>query len=171
MQKVSPLEVQSGDSTLIDVREYPEFAAGAIRGARLVPLSKLHTHAPNWAKDTPFVLICKSGRRAMQAAERLESMGFLSVSILEGGVDRWTQEGLPLEIALRRPWALERQVRVAAGSFIVIFSTLGFTVSPRFFWGTALVGAGLVFAGVSNTCMMGTVLSKMPWNRAAEQGR
>ncbi|HEY4050494.1 MAG TPA: rhodanese-like domain-containing protein [Acidobacteriaceae bacterium] len=169
MKKVAPLEVQPGESTLIDVREYPEFAAGAIRGAQLVPLSKLPTHAPNWAKDSPLVLICKSGRRATQAAEKLESMGFIKVSVLEGGVDRWAHEGLPLEVASRRPWALERQVRVAAGSFIVIFSALGFTVSPRFFWGAALVGAGLIFAGVSNTCMMGTVLSKMPWNRAAER--
>ena len=166
MRKVGPLEVQSSKSTLIDVREYPEFAAGAIRGTQLVPVSKLSRHASTWAKDTSFVLICKSGRRATLAAETLEKMGFTEVCVLDGGIDRWRQEGLPLETAARQPWALERQVRVAAGSLVVMFYTLGLTVSPKFFLGAALVGAGLIFAGVSNTCMMGTVLSKMPWNRA-----
>ena len=169
MRKVGPFEIHSGKSTLIDVREYPEFAAGAIPGAQLVPLSKLANQASTWARETPFVLICKSGRRASQAAEKLDSMGFSEVSIVDGGIDGWKQKGLPLEAATYRPWALERQVRVAAGSLIVVFSALGFTVSPKFFFGAALVGTGLIFAGVSNTCMMGSLLSKMPWNRAVQR--
>jgi rhodanese-related sulfurtransferase len=167
MRTVNAVEVQGSKSTLIDVREYPEFATGAIRGSQLVPVSKISSHASTWAKDTPLVLICKSGRRATVASEKLETLGFTEIYVLEGGIDGWRQEGLPLETAARQPWALERQVRVAAGALVVLFCALGVSVSPKLFLGAALVGTGLIFAGVSNTCMMGTVLSKMPWNRAA----
>jgi rhodanese-related sulfurtransferase len=169
MRTIDVTEVQSGTLTLIDVREYPEFAAGAIRGSQLVPLSLVTDRSSAWDKGEALVMVCKSGRRATQAAERLEAMGFSNISVLEGGVDAWKLQGFPLQIAAHRPWALERQVRVVAGSLVLVFSALGFTVSPKLFLGSALIGAGLVFAGVSNTCMMGSLLSRMPWNRAELQ--
>jgi hypothetical protein len=42
---------------------------------------------------------------------------------------------------------------------------LGFIVSPYFIGLSAFVGAGLVFAGVTDTCGMGMIIAKMPWNR------
>ena len=169
MRRVTAEEVQSGRATLIDVREYPEFVSGAIQHSRLIPLAELGAAAAGWSKNDPLVTICKSGRRAAQAAETLLSMGFADVAVLEGGIDAWKRRGLPLEVAERRPWSIERQVRVAAGSLIVTFSALGVAVSPKFFAGAAAVGAGLVFAGVSDTCMMGSALGKMPWNRAPQR--
>jgi rhodanese-related sulfurtransferase len=169
MRTVNASEIQSGNPTLIDVREYPEFAAGFIRGAQLVPLSEVAGHASAWSKDAPLVMICKSGRRATLAAEKLETIGFSNVSVLNGGVDAWREQGLTLHTAAHRPWALERQVRVAAGTLVVTFSVLGLVISPKFLAGAAFVGAGLVFAGVSNTCMMGSLLGKMPWNREVPQ--
>jgi len=44
----------------------------------------------------------------------------------------------------------------------VILST---TLNPAFIYLSAFVGAGLAFAGITNTCMMGLMLAKMPWNR------
>jgi rhodanese-related sulfurtransferase len=166
MRIVTASEIQSGNPTLIDVREYPEYAAGFIRRAQLVPLSQVAGRASTWTKSTSFVMICKSGRRARRAAEDLEAMGFSNVSVLDGGVDAWREQGRPLQTATRRPWALERQVRIAAGTLVVTFSVLGLVVSPILLMGATLVGAGLIFAGVSNTCMMGSLLGKMPWNRA-----
>jgi len=43
---------------------------------------------------------------------------------------------------------------------------LALTVSKLWLIGTGFVGAGLVFAGVSNICMMASLLGKLPWNRA-----
>jgi rhodanese-related sulfurtransferase len=167
MKTVTASQLSADDVTLIDVREYPEFAAASIRGAKLVPLSTVAEQSFRWPKEAPLVIVCKSGRRASKAAEGLTAKGFSDVSILDGGMDAWQKRGLPVEVAQRRPWSLERQVRVGAGSLIVGFSALGLLFSPKFFSGAALVGAGLVFAGVSDTCMMGRVLAKMPWNRNA----
>jgi len=166
MRTVTAPEIQSGNPTLIDVREYPEFVAASIHGAELVPLARVTDRASAWPKDAPFVMICKSGRRATQAAERLRAMGFSDVSVLDGGIDAWRAQGFPLQTASRRSWAIERQVRVAAGTLVVTFIALGLAVSPKLFTGAALVGVGLIFAGVSDTCMMGSLLGKMPWNRA-----
>jgi hypothetical protein len=63
------------------------------------------------------------------------------------------------------PWSMERQVRTTAGILILLTMGLAYLISAKFLIATALVGAGLVFAGVSNTCMMAAVLAKLPWNR------
>jgi rhodanese-related sulfurtransferase len=87
MRTVPASEIRFGNPTLIDVREYPEFAAGFIQGAQLVPLSQVAGRASTWTKSASFVMICKSGRRATSAAEKLEAMGFSNVSVLDGGVE------------------------------------------------------------------------------------
>lgn len=150
---------------LIDVREYPEFALGHIAGALLVPLSHLAVAAAGWDRNQPLTMVCESGHRALQAMLQLQHQGFSKVEILEGGMAGWRAAGKAIESAARRPWAMERQVRVVAGALVVIFVSLGVLVSPWFLLGAGFVGAGLVFAGVSNTCMMGDVLGRMPWNR------
>jgi hypothetical protein len=114
----------------------------------------------------PLTLVCRSGRRAEQARETLAAKGFQSLSVLTGGVDAWTNHGKPLTVAANKPWSMERQVRVTAGSLVLTFFGLGMFTSKKFFVGAALVGAGLVYAGVSNTCMMASVLAKFPWNRS-----
>jgi hypothetical protein len=61
--------------------------------------------------------------------------------------------------------SLERQVRIAAGSLVLIGSALAWWVHPAFIGLAAFVGAGLVFAGATDTCGMGLLLARMPWNR------
>jgi rhodanese-related sulfurtransferase len=151
---------------LIDVREFPEYAAGHIAGSQLVPLSTVATASAAWDVATPITLICKSGRRAEQARQQLAARNFTHLSVLQGGIDAWRSAGKPLEATTRQPWSLERQVRITAGSLVLVTMLLAHFVSPYFFFATAFVGAGLVFAGVSDICMMATVLGKLPWNRA-----
>ena len=57
-------------------------------------------------------------------------------------------------------------MRIAAGSLVVLGTALGAFVHPAFLGLSAFVGAGLVFAGVTDTCGMGMMLARMPWNRA-----
>jgi rhodanese-related sulfurtransferase len=154
--------------TLIDVREYPEYAYGHIEGATLVPLGALARASESWDKSAPLSLVCKSGGRADQARKLLGDRGFTALSVLPGGMDAWTAAGHPVVKQARQPWAMERQVRTVAGALILVTLVLGLFASHYFLILTGLVGAGLVFAGVSNTCMMATVLAKMPWNQPVE---
>lgn len=149
----------------IDVREFPEYAAGHIEGAKLVPLSRIQSECGQWEKHSPIELVCKAGQRARQAEQLLRREGFTAVTVLDGGMDAWTRRGLPVVTLERRPWAMERQVRAVAGSLVLTFVLLGYFVSQRFFLGAAAIGAGLLFAAVSNTCMMASLLGRMPWNR------
>ncbi len=165
MKKVTPEAISRDKSLVIDVREFPEYVAGAIAGSQLVPLSTIESASPRWKKDQPLVLVCRSGRRAEAAATKLEGLGFQNIAVLEGGMDAWKSVGLPTTAAAKKPWSLERQVRAIAGSLVLISSLLGLTVSIWFFALTLFVGAGLTFAGISDVCLMATALGKMPWNR------
>lgn len=152
-------------AVIVDVREYPEFASAHIEGARLAPLGKVEQTAEAWPREQAMVLVCKSGGRAEQARRRLASKGFFELMVLEGGMDRWRAEGRAVVTEKRQPWAMERQVRIGAGLLVILTLSLGLAESKLWLIGTGLVGAGLVFAGVSNTCMMASVLGRLPWNR------
>lgn len=164
-KQISPQEAARSGRRIIDVREYPEYAASSIRNATLTPLATVEEKAAGWRRDEPLTLVCRSGKRATMAAEKLEQLGFTDLAVMSGGMEGWQQSGLPVETSDRRPWSLERQVRAIAGSMVVAFTLLGLTVSPWFFGLTLFVGAGLTFAGVTDVCLMATLLGKMPWNR------
>ena len=102
-------------------------------------------------------------RRARQAAEKLKTQGIASLSVLEGGVQAWEASGLPL-LRGKKTISLERQVRIAAGTLVFIGAVLGYFVNPAWMGLAGFVGAGLVFAGVTDTCGMGMILARMPWN-------
>ena len=65
----------------------------------------------------------------------------------------------------KKAMSLERQVRIAAGSLIVVGAAVGCFVHPGGYGLSTFVGAGLVFAGLTDTCAMGMLIAKMPWNR------
>jgi rhodanese-related sulfurtransferase len=84
---------------------------------------------------------------------------------LAGGILAWQQAGLPVEKDAKAPIDVMRQVQITAGSLVMLGVALGWFVSPWFFILSAFVGAGLAVAGITNTCGMAMMLSKMPWNR------
>jgi rhodanese-related sulfurtransferase len=156
---------------VVDVREFPEFAAGHIEGSELVPLRGIEEAAEGWGRDEQVLLVCRSGRRAEEARLVLAGRGFTAVSVMDGGIEAWVAAGQPVKrVEGRRVWSLERQVRAGAGSLVLITLALAYLVSQRWLIGTAFVGGGLVFAGVSDMCMMASVLGRMPWNRAKAGG-
>jgi rhodanese-related sulfurtransferase len=168
---IEDLRRQGREIELIDVRtpvEYREVHAGP---ARSVPLDRLDPGAVMGARggpgDEPLYMICRSGSRGRQACEAFQAAGFRNVINVEGGTLAWEQAGLPV-VRGKKAVSLERQVRIAAGSLVVIGTALGATVHPAFLGLSAFVGAGLVFAGVTDTCGMGMMLARMPWNRADE---
>jgi rhodanese-related sulfurtransferase len=151
---------------MIDVREYPEFAGGHIAGSEWVRLSELQKASEGWDREEELLLVCRSGQRSQQAREMLGAKGFRNVRVLAGGVEQRVLEGGVLTRLPSRVWSMERQVRVIAGGMVVISLLLAMLVSRWFLIWTGVVGVGLVFAGVSDICMMATVLGTMPWNRA-----
>jgi rhodanese-related sulfurtransferase len=160
---------------LIDVRTPAEFRELHAEIARLVPLDALDPRAvmegrnSNGRGGEPLYVICRSGSRAKQASEKFRALGYDNVVVVEGGTLAWEQAGLPV---VRGPKAisLERQVRIAAGLLVLLGSALGAFVHPGFIGLAAFVGAGLVFAGVTDTCGMALVLSRMPWNQVQGKG-
>ena len=154
---------------LIDVRTPVEHRELRAEPARLVPLDGLDPVAVmrtrNGPEDHPLYMICRSGNRGRQAAEKFHAAGFTNVVNVEGGTLAWEQAGLPV-VRGKKAISLERQVRIAAGSLVVLGTALGAFVHPAFLGLSAFVGSGLVFAGVTDTCGMGMILARMPWNRA-----
>jgi len=158
---------------LIDVRTPVEYREVHAEPARLVPLDALDPkavmEARNGTKADPLYTICRSGSRGQQAAETFHAAGFTNVINVEGGTLAWEQAGLPV-VRGKKAISLERQVRIAAGLLVVLGTALGAFVHPWFLGLSAFVGAGLVFAGITDTCGMGLMLARMPWNRVEPEG-
>lgn len=155
-------EIGRTDTLLIDIREPGEFAREHIAGARSVPLSSFDPNA--LPRDKRIVVCCQVGLRSHHAAARLANAGF-DVLCLADGIEAWKKAGLPTEVDLTQPISLMRQMQIAAGSLVVLGAVLAALVSPWFILLSGFVGAGLVFAGVTDTCMMAMLLSKLPYNR------
>jgi rhodanese-related sulfurtransferase len=159
--------LEAANTTLVDVREYAEYAGGRVSGAKLVPLGEIekrHTELDH--RHTVYVM-CRSGRRSGEAQKRLKSLGFQNVVNVKGGFDAWKAEDLPFEKDEKAPWSLERQVRFVAGLLVLTGVLLSIFVHPYLIGISAFVGAGLTFAGATDWCGMGMLLAKMPWNRSA----
>ncbi len=152
---------------VLDVRTPGEFETAHIAGAYNVPLDLLREHRDEIVEhlDEDVVLVCRSGQRATQAEETLRNAGLTNVHILDGGITAWESNGFSVNRGTQR-WDLERQVRLVAGS-IVLTSILGSVAAPRLKWVAGAIGGGLTFAALSNTCAMGMLLSKLPYNRGA----
>jgi len=162
----SGAQQKSKDALLLDVRTPAEFEEAHIEGSVLHPLSDLDRGEIEKLASgkNACILICRSGNRARQAAEKLKGSALPSLHILDGGVQAWETAGLPLNRGART-MSLERQVRIAAGGLVFIGCMLGYFIHPAWFALSAFVGAGLVFAGITDTCGMGMVIARMPWNR------
>ncbi|HET7464680.1 MAG TPA: rhodanese-like domain-containing protein [Longimicrobium sp.] len=153
---------------VLDVRTPGEYEAVHIAGAYNVPLDTLGEHAADIQAhvDEPVVLVCQSGARARRAEEALKAAGLPQLHVLDGGVNGWVSAGRPVRRGATRI-SLERQVRIAAGALAAAGGFLALLVSPLFAILPAFVGSGLVFAGVTDTCAMGMLLAKLPYNRPA----
>lgn len=159
-------DTTSSVPTLIDVRTPAEFEAGHIPGAINVPLDQLRGQLEDICevlREHDVVLVCRSGQRAGQAQRALHEAGLGRSAVLSGGIVDWQATGGDLNRG-RQAWELERQVRLAAGT-LVVSGIAASTVTPKAKWLSMLVGGGLMFAALTNTCAMGMALATMPWNQ------
>ena len=175
MQTISVTQLADKQSQknvdLIDVRmptEYREFHA---EGAINVPLDSLDPKAVadsvGAGADRPVYVICKSGNRSSKAVQKFVNSGIVNVINVNGGTTAWVEAGLPV-VRGEKSISLERQVRIVAGFLTLLGAALGFFVHPYFIGLSAFIGAGLMFAGITDSCGMGMMLSKMPWNQCGD---
>ena len=161
------IEVQPG-LTLLDVRTSAEFAEVHLPQARNVPLDVLAPKALVRSgivpANEPVYLICGTGARAVKAATKFAQSGLENTVVLEGGTLAWEQAGFPVERGPARTMSLERQVRIGAGVLVLTGIMLARLVHPWLIGLSAFIGAGLVFAGITDFCGMGLLLAKLPWN-------
>ncbi|MEU6164845.1 rhodanese-like domain-containing protein [Streptomyces tanashiensis] len=158
--------VQEGRAPrLLDVRTPGEFRTAHIAGSYNVPLSTLREHRAELRShlDEEVVLVCRSGQRAKEAEQALAQAGLPNLRVLEGGITAWEAASAPVERGSER-WDMERQVRLVAGSVVLATGLIGIAVPGIHLIGTA-IGAGLTYAALSNSCAMGVLLSKLPYNR------
>lgn len=161
----------SEDIELIDVRTPVEFREVRATPARNVPLDSLDPAEVMEGRSDPqkpLHVICKSGARGAKAQQKFLDAGFENVVNVEGGTEAWAAAGLPV-VRGKKAMSLERQVRIVAGFLVLVGALLAIFVDARFAAISAFVGAGLMFAGITDTCGMGMLLAKMPWNQVKDE--
>lgn len=163
--------MQAGQNVeLIDVRTPAEFREVHVRCARNVPLDRLNPAAfvaERQCKDSPLYIICQAGSRGQQACLKFQRAGFTNVVNVEGGTRAWVEAGLPV-VRGKKAVSLERQVRMAAGTLVMLGVALGWFTHPAFYALSAFVGAGLLLSGITDSCPMGMILARMPWNQCSK---
>lgn len=157
---------------IIDVRTPVEFREVHVVAARNVPLDVLDPHTAikerSGSDGEPLYVICQGGARGAKAQQSFVDAGYENVINVDGGTEAWIAAGLPV-VRGKRAISLERQVRIAAGSIVLVGALLGMFVHPYFAGVAAFVGAGLIFAGVTDSCAMGMLIARMPWNQVKHE--
>lgn len=157
---------------LVDVRSPAEHAGQHVEGAVCCPLGEWETQKlltdlrqRGFGEDDTLYLLCQSGRRAQMAAEKISAASAVNVVVVEGGTQSCVAAGVPVRSTAKAVMSLERQVRIAAGLLVVVGVLLGTFLNPAWYGLSGFVGAGLMFAGITDTCAMGMLIARMPWNR------
>jgi rhodanese-related sulfurtransferase len=173
---ITPAELEKLHRTgkpieLIDVRTPPEYRQLHVEFARSVPLDRLNASAlaaeRRQSGDAPMYFICQRGSRGKRACDALAAAGCANIVNVDGGTLACETAGLPM-VRGKPAMSLERQVRIAAGGLVGIGSALALFVHPYWMALPAVIGAGLVLAGITDNCGMAMVLARMPWNQIGE---
>jgi len=168
IRTLSPAEAHAAiaaGARLIDIRDADEHARERIAGATSLPLARIGELPGD---ERPVIFHCRSGMRtAANAAQLAAAAGDAPAYILDGGIDGWRRAGHATLADRAQPLEMMRQVQIAAGSLVLAGVLLGAVAWSGFFTLSALVGAGLVFAGITGWCGMAKLLRIMPWNRRA----
>ncbi len=158
--------LDKNEAVLVDVREPGEYAAMHIAGAKLIPLSTIGKDKLPELNNRKLIIHCHIGRRGGSACEKLLiSNPNLDVYNLEGGITAWENAGFKVEKSSATFLSIERQVQITIGSGVLIGLIFGYFIHTGFLFLSAFLGAGLLFAGITGSCGLAILMSKMPWNQ------
>ncbi|MFD1084675.1 rhodanese-like domain-containing protein [Micromonospora andamanensis] len=155
------------DVLIVDVRTPGEFETAHVPASINLPLDQVDAHLGRIVNDAGgrILLMCQSGGRATAACARLAGAGLTDATVITGGMNAWVAAGGPVERGRQR-WSLERQVRLVAGG-LVLAAVVASVWVPGARFVAGFIGAGLTFAALTDTCAMGAMLSRLPYNRGA----
>ena len=97
---VSEFKIISDSKTnfnIVDVREVYEYESVRIPDSILVPLSVFNENINLIDKSSSNYFLCGIGKRALKAAEYLETLGYKNLYVIEGGIKAWIEAGYPVE--------------------------------------------------------------------------
>lgn len=117
---------------VVDVRYPNEWEAGHIEEALHIPMDDVFDRVGELDRSRPVVTVCRSGSRSAEAAKDLAGEGF-DVQNLDGGMQAWVAQGLPIVAADGSPGTVaepepppddrpERMKRLQAEALDVIFA-------------------------------------------------
>ncbi|MGC0343443.1 rhodanese-related sulfurtransferase [Streptomyces sp. SLBN-8D4] len=154
--------------TVVDVRTPGEYASGHLPGALNIPLDQLGRAVPALRElRRGLLVVCASGVRSLNACGVLAEHGVRALT-LTGGTQGWAAAGQRLDrpaAGARAVWAMERQVRLTAGTVVLAGLGLGL-LHPAWQLLSAAIAGGLVFSALTNTCGMAALLGRLPLNRS-----
>ena len=171
--RIHPLDLFSqntADLCILDVRTPAEVQAESLPHCLHIPLHELtperlqNEMTKSGKTGSRVYLLCQAGRRAEMAADQLKGNIEADLCIIEGGMNAVKDSQIAVH-KTRNSMSLERQVRITAGGLVLVGAILGATVNAYFYVMSGFVGAGLMFAGITDTCMMGMLIARMPWNK------
>ena len=151
------------DVACIDVRFPSEFRSESIYQFKNIPLDKIDHSLESFPTDKPIYISCRSGKRSLEACKKLLNYN-LNVINVDGGILEWKKSGLPVVSSKVQVISIMRQVQIVVGVGVLTGVFLAYFLNINFIWLAGFFGAGMLFAGISNTCGMGMLLGKMPWN-------
>lgn len=144
---------------IVDVRTRDEYLQEHIPGSQNIPLEELATSLEQLKTKEKIIVSCRSGNRANQACTQLEQLGLPDLQLLDGGLMGWKAANRET-VSLRKGFSIMQQVQIIVGVMVLV----GTFYKPL--WLLApIAGAGMLIAGLTNTCMMAVLLGKMPWNK------
>jgi len=91
--------INRGKTIIVDVRNPEEFATGHLPDAKNIPLAELPKRMTELEKfkTRTIVVVCQKGSRSASAVALLTKAGYAEATSLEGGIDEWNKQGLPLK--------------------------------------------------------------------------
>lgn len=163
-EELNKLIINNSQITLVDVRTAGEFNSTHINGSKNLPLGSTDLKNLNREnQNDQIIFICQGGSRAKSACSEFTKETNSSAFILVGGLNSWLEKGFPV-IKGAGSISMERQVRIAAGLLVFLGTSFSIMISPLFIVIPIIVGLGLMFSGITDTCGMARVLAYMPWN-------
>ena len=156
----------SNGAILIDIREPDEYVSENISGSINVPLSSWRSECfDTYTKDKKLIFHCQSGNRTKQSLEKIHALGFGQCYILDGGLLAWKKSGHATQSNRSKPFPIMRQVQIVIGMMVLLGVILSYSVSPAFNLLSGFFGAGLLFAGITGSCGLASLLMRLPFNK------